>query len=277
MRSPDVSPAATDKASAFRALHAPGALLVLPNAWDAGSARLIESCGAKAIATTSAGLAWAKGYPDGDALPPKVLLAAVAEIHRVIDIPLTVDIEGGYASDPRSVGETVAAVVDAGAVGINIEDGAAPVDLLCEKIAAAKAAAARSGVDLFVNVRTDVYLRGIASGEAAVAETLARAASYRAAGGDGLFVTALREPEAIRRIASAIDVPLNVMIVPGLPGPEDLRASGVRRLSAGSALAQGAHGVTERAAKRLLVDRQYDLLFEGAAEYPRLNAMFARS
>jgi 2-methylisocitrate lyase-like PEP mutase family enzyme len=263
------------RSTAFRALHAPGALLVLPNAWDAGSARTIEACGARAIATTSAGLAWARGFPDGDALPAKVLLAAIAEIFRVINVPLSIDIEGGYSSDPRTVGETVAAVVDAGAVGINIEDGAAPVGLTCSKIEAAKAAAVRSGVDLFVNVRTDVYLRGLAKGDAAVAETLARAAAYGAAGGDGIFVPGLKDADAIQRIAAAVDLPLNVMIVPGLAGPDDLRAWGVRRLSAGSALAQGAHGFTERAAKRLLIDGQYEPLFEGPADYMRLNAMYA--
>jgi 2-methylisocitrate lyase-like PEP mutase family enzyme len=266
--------AVMNRAAAFRALHALGELLVLPNAWDAGSARIIEGCGARAIATTSAGLAWARGYPDGDALPPTILFAAIAEMARVIDVPLTVDIEGGYSTEPRSVAETVTAAIDAGAVGINIEDGAGPVSALCAKITAVKTAAVRTGVDLFVNVRTDVYLRGLASGEQAVAETLARAASYRRAGADGLFVPALRDPDAIRTVASAVEMPLNVMILPDLAAPDDLRAWGVRRLSAGSALAQRAHGLTQRAATRLLVDGQYDQLFEGAAEYGTLNAMF---
>ena len=126
-----------DLAKEFHRLHQGNTPLVLANAWDAGSARLIESCGAVAIATTSAGLAWSRGYPDGDAIPPRDLAAAVADIARVLSVPLTVDVEGGYASDPAQVRENVAAVVGAGAVGINIEDGQASVDLLCAKIGAA--------------------------------------------------------------------------------------------------------------------------------------------
>src|SRR5262245_15798494 len=164
----------------FRDLHAPGRLLVLPNAWDAGSARLIEACGAQAIATTSSGVAWACGYPDGDAIPPEVLIDAVARIRRVLTVPLTVDAEGGHSAEPARVGETIEGLVDAGAVGVNLEDGSVhPPALLCAKIAAAKKAAARVGVDLFVNARTDVFLRGLVEPERRVAETLARGREYR--------------------------------------------------------------------------------------------------
>jgi 2-methylisocitrate lyase-like PEP mutase family enzyme len=141
----------SDQASRFRALHAPGKILVLPNAWDAGSARLIEACGAAAIATTSSGVAWSCGYPDGDAIPPRELVVAVARIVRVLSVPLTVDAEGGYASDPTRVGDTICALVDAGAVGVNLEDGNGSPDLLCAKIDAARKAAVRAGVALFIN------------------------------------------------------------------------------------------------------------------------------
>src|SRR5258706_4115296 len=134
----------------FRDLHAPGRLLILPNAWDAASARLIEECGAEAIATTSSGVAWAQGYPDGNAMPPRFAVTAFAAIARVIDVPLTADIEGGYASEPGAVGELVAQVIDAGVVGINLEDGADAPDVLCAKIEAARGAAVRAGADLFV-------------------------------------------------------------------------------------------------------------------------------
>lgn len=106
----------TDRAREFRRLHQAGSPLLLPNAWDAGSARLIEACGAAAVATTSAGLAWSRGYPDGDRLPPRVLAAAVAEIARVLSVPLSVDVEGGYSEDPRGAAENVRALLDAGAV-----------------------------------------------------------------------------------------------------------------------------------------------------------------
>src|SRR4030095_1347955 len=136
----------------------------------------------------SAGVSWARGYADGNALPLEALLTVAQEIARIIKVPLTVDIEGGYSSDPASVAKVVAGVVDAGAVGINIEDGPAPPELLCAKIDAARRSAERAGVDLFVNVRTDVFLRDIATGAAAIEEVLRRAALYRAAGGDGLFL-----------------------------------------------------------------------------------------
>src|ERR1700676_2161019 len=156
----------------FRGIHQGPAVLVLPNAWDAGTARLIESMGAKAIATTSAGLAWSRGYPDGNALPIDQLIAATRDIARVIRVPLTVDIEAGYSDDPHAVAEFIARVLAAGAVGINIEDGVGSPDLMCQKIAAIRENIAHFGVDLFINTRTDVCLRGIASGAAAIEEII---------------------------------------------------------------------------------------------------------
>ncbi len=257
----------------FRALHAPGQLLVLPNAWDAGSARLIEAHGAAAIATTSAGLAWSRGYADGDRLPPHVLASAVAEIARVVSVPLSADIEGGYSRDPQLVGDAVRAVVDAGAVGINLEDGGSPPELLCRKIEAARAVAAKTGVDLFVNARCDVYLRGLTAPEAALAETLARAERYRAAGCDGVFVPRVREAAAIRAIVAALgEVPLNVLATAGLPPLAELRGLGVRRLSAGSGIAALAYGTTQRAAVRFLADG--GLPAEGAVAYAEMNGLF---
>lgn len=253
----------------FRRLHGPGQLLVLPNAWDAGSARLIESCGAAAIATSSAAVAWAHGYPDGGALPARVLVAAVQQITRGLSVPLTVDIEDGYSSDPGAVGELVAAIADAGAVGINIEDGSGSPDLLAKKISAAKA-----GVDVFVNARTDVYLRGFVSGEHAVAETIERARRYRDAGCDGLFVPCLSDPQPIRRIAGEIVLPLNVMIVPGLAPVAELRALGVRRVSAGAAIAETVYATVRRAALQLLSEGRYEAMFESAMSYSELNALF---
>jgi 2-methylisocitrate lyase-like PEP mutase family enzyme len=226
--------------ASFRRLHAGPELLLLANAWDAGSARLIESLGAQAIATTSAGVAWSHGYRDGHALPVPLLLATVAEIARVLSIPLSVDVEGGYSADPAAVADTVARVADAGAVGINLEDGTDPPDLLCAKIERAKRATAGRGVDLFVNARTDVYLRGLAGGPAAVEETIARGRRYREAGCDGLFVPGIIEASAIRAVVEAIDRPVNVLAWPGLPSPTELQALGVRRLSAGGSVASAA-------------------------------------
>lgn len=258
----------------FRTLHHGSELLVLPNAWDAGSARLIESLGAKAIATTSAGLAWSRGYPDGDALPIEQLFSAARDIARVIRVPLTIDIEGGYSSDPNVVAKVVRGVVDAGAVGINLEDGASPPELLCAKIEAARQAAARADVDLFINARTDVYLRALATGDAAVEEVVRRAELYRRAGCDGIFVPVLSDGSATKAIAAAIDpLPLNIMLVPGLRSFSVLRQLGVRRLSAGSAIAQAALAITAQLATDFL-SGSFDTMFTNAVDYSAMNRHF---
>ena len=251
------------------------ALLLLPNAWDPGSACLIESLGATAIATTSAGLAWSRGYPDGDALPIDQLLATARDIARVIRVPLTVDIEGGYSSDPTMVAQVVGGIIDVGAVGINLEDGAGPPELLCAKIEAARQIAARADVDLFINARTDVYLRALATGEAAVEEVVHRAERYRSAGCDGIFVPGLTDGHAIEAVAAAIDsLPLNIMLMPGLPSVTVLRRQGVRRLSAGATIAQVALGFTRRLATDFLAG-SWDDLFTMAADYSATNRLFS--
>lgn len=266
----------TETLATFRRLHQGPGVLLLANCWDAGSAKLLQSLGARAVATTSAGVAWAQGYPDGDALPTDRLIATVGAIARVLQVPLSVDVEGGYSDDPVAVGELVAAVVDAGAVGINIEDGFAAPDLLAAKIARAKEAAARRGVDLFVNARTDVYLRGLAPEPARVAETLARAARYRNAGADGLFVPRLLAAAEIRQIGAATGMPLNVLAWPGLPPADELAALGVRRLSAGSAIAQVLWGRAAALARAFLDEGRSEPLSENAMPSPEINALFAR-
>jgi 2-methylisocitrate lyase-like PEP mutase family enzyme len=263
-----------DTAVAFRRLHDQG-LLVLPNAWDAGSARLIESLGAKAVATTSAGVAWSHGYADGNLLPVPLLVATIAGIARVVKAPLTVDVEGGYSTDPAAVGETVARVIDAGAVGINLEDGGGDPDSLCSKIEQARGAGTRLGVELFVNARTDVYLRGVAPVGRRVAESLARAERYRAAGADGIFVPGLVDAAEIGAMASGTRLPLNVMAWPGLPQAPELEALGVRRLSAGSTLAQAALGRIASLTAAFLRTGASDPLAEEAMPYSRFNRLMA--
>jgi 2-methylisocitrate lyase-like PEP mutase family enzyme len=259
----------------FRSLHAGPELLVLPNCWDAGSARVIENLGARALATTSAGLAWANGYPDGNFLPVATLVAAVRSIARVLSVPLTVDIEGGYSDDPDKVGETAVAVLEAGAVGINIEDGGGSPELLATKIASIKRATAKAGGDLFINARTDVYLRGLAPAPQRAAETLARAERYRTAGADGLFVPGIVTAEDLRTVVASAGLPLNVMAWTGLPGASQLADLGVRRLSAGSAIAQAAWGHVARGATALLRDGRSEPQ-EGAMPYGELQALFPR-
>ena len=261
----------------FRDLHQGPGILLLANAWDAGSARLIESLGAKAIATTSAGLAWSRGYPDGNLLPEDKLIDAIGDVARVIKVPLTVDFEAGFSDDPRIVAKLVARVLAVGVAGINIEDGGGSPDLLCKKITAIREQAVQAGIDLYINARTDVYLRGIATGEAAIEETIRRGSLYRAAGGDGLFVPGLANIDAIGAITAAIkSMPLNIMAVPNLPSIDTLQKHGVRRLSAGSAIAQAALGSAGRHASAFLAGSMSEM-FGGAAEYGEVNKLFASS
>jgi 2-methylisocitrate lyase-like PEP mutase family enzyme len=256
----------------FRRLHDEGVLL-LANCWDAGSARLIESLGAKALATTSAGVAWSHGHADGDLLPVPLLIATVADIARVARVPLTVDVEGGYSNVPAAVGEVVGQVIDAGGVGINIEDGTGAPDLLCAKIEQAKRAGTRRGVDLFVNARTDVYLSSLAPKDRQVDETLARTARYRAAGADGIFVPGVTDPVEIQAIASVAKLPLNVLARPGLPPASKLAELGVRRLSTGSWVASAALGRVRSLVGGFLGNGIGDPLYEGAMPYAEVNSL----
>ena len=178
------------------------------------------------------------------------------------------------AADPAAVGEVVRRLVGAGAVGINIEDGAVGPDELAARVAAAKRAGAAEGVDLFVNARTDVYLRHLVPADEAIGESLARAGRYREAGADGLFVPAVADPDAIRTIAAEAGLPLNVLVTPGLPPVATLAELGVARVSAGSGIARAAAIVARRAAIQLLEEGRYDALLDGDLDYRTLNALF---
>ncbi len=259
--------------TSFHELHAPGEFLILPNAWDAGSARIIESCGAKAIATSSAAVAWAHGYPDGNFLPPELLAGAVERIARVISIPLSVDSEAGYSNDPAKVAENVASFVNAGAVGINLEDGTESPDLLCRKIEAVKRA-----TNVFVNARVDVLLKKLKPFEQAIEETIARAARYRDAGADGIFVPMLTRDQEIETVAKAIDpLPLNVLVFPGLPPAAELRRLGARRLSAGTSISKASISVIRQLATSLLADGNSEAIYEHITDKTDMNALFPRS
>ncbi|HEX3829074.1 MAG TPA: isocitrate lyase/phosphoenolpyruvate mutase family protein [Sporichthyaceae bacterium] len=177
---------------------------------------------------------------------------AAANIARVLSVPLTIDLEDGYAADARVVAGHVARLVQVGIAGINIEDGADEPAVLAAKVEAIRAAVSTSGADVFVNVRTDVYLRGLAPEGVRVSEVLARAKLYRDAGADGLFVPGIWQPEEIGEVAAAAGLPLNVMYLPGLPALAELGALGVRRLSAGTAIAQGIWGAARVAAEAFL-------------------------
>lgn len=263
-----------EHAKNFRQLHA-GDVLILANVWDAGSARLFAHAGSKAIATTSAGLAWSNGYADGDKLPPDVLVGAVAAIARVIKVPLTVDIEGGYSQEPTRVANLVERLIDAGAIGINIEDGGQSVETLCAKITAIREHVLKKGADLFINARTDVYLRGLAAPGDRVDETIQRASQYQHAGADGIFIPALVDSLEIKQLCEKITLPVNVMALPGLPDSAALHQLGVKRLSAGSAIAQAVLGQAQQIGLAFLkTGKSQDLFTQNAMPYQPINAMF---
>ena len=265
-----------DHYETFRALHAPGELLVLPNAWDALSARLVEDAGARAIATTSAVVAWAHGVPDGNRLAPALLAAATARIARAIRVPLTVDAEGGLEEDPAAVAANVSALIDGGAVGINLEDGTGAPELLARKIEAIRKAIARQRASLWINARTDVVLAQLVPRDQAVAEIGRRAALYRDAGADSLFAPGVSDPETIAGVvAAAGEMPVNLLSVPGLPGGAELRRLGVRRLSAGSALGAVAYAAARDAARSLLDEGDTAALQQRPhIDYGPTNALF---
>lgn len=264
----------TSAAETFHALHQGPEILVLPNAWDAASAALIADAGAKAVATSSAAVAWAHGYPDGDALPMEKVVATVAEIARVVDVPVTCDFEGGYTDDLDVLGGNIARVIDAGAVGINFEDGGRDPDLHARKIEAARGAAEKAGVDLFINARTDVYLKGLAQGEAAEAETVRRAGLYAAAGASGIFTPGPSDEALIGRLAQAIALPLNVMLLPALPPAARLQALGVRRLSSATAPFRLAYATLAKGVAAYLAGGEAQAF--AAEGLPNLNARFTR-
>ena len=261
-------------AHTFRQLHAASEPLRLPNAWDAGSARLFESLGAKAIATTSAGVAWSNGYPDGRTMPADTAIQVAASIARVLHVPLTVDIENGYADQPAVVAQTVLRFMEAGVVGINIEDGPDAPELLAAKIEAIKNAAAGAGADIFINARTDVYLASLVEDDKRVDEVLLRAARYRSAGADGLFVPGLSAPADIEAVVAAVGLPLNVMAWPSLSDASALAQLGVRRLSAGSGIPQVLWGHAARLAQDFLETGSSTPMGRDAMSYAHLQALF---
>lgn len=273
-------------ADAFRRLHQPdaGRILVLPNAWDAMSARLIEEAGARAIATTSAGVAWALGRTDGEGLTRDQMINAIERITRVVRVPVTADVERGYGDGTAGVAETVRRVIGAGAVGINLEDapgrdGAAlmETDAQAERIAAAREAAAGEGVEIYVNARIDPYLAQAGAPEGRFDETVRRAQAYVAAGADGVFVPGVADAETIRALAAAVRVPLNVMGGRGTgPDVAELQALGVARVSVGPALTLAAMAQIRRAAAEVLEQGTFTSL-QGGLPYPEANGLFVRA
>jgi 2-methylisocitrate lyase-like PEP mutase family enzyme len=263
-----------DQAARFRALHRPGTPLVLANAWDVASARVFALAGAPALGTTSAGVAWSLGYPDGQHLPVPLLVDAVARIARAVDVPVTVDVEAGYGDGPAAVRDVVRAMIDAGAVGVNVEDGGGPPDALAAKVGALRELAGALDLPLFVNARTDVYLRPLVAPGERLAEAERRLARYAAAGADGLFVPGIMEPEEIARLAR-LPRPINVYAFRGVPSVPELARLGVGRVSVGCGPMQATLGLARRIAAELFETGTYEHMSDGALSVGQANHLFA--
>lgn len=265
-------------AEVFAGLHKAGEPLLLANAWDVASAVAVQAAGARAIATTSAGVAWSLGVPDAGGLDADHAAAVIARIAAAVSVPVSADIEAGYGDSPDAVATTVAAVVRAGAVGVNLEDRRDGASLFAaaqqaERLAAARAAA--GDVPVWINARTDIFLsQACPSTRAGVAAALERAAVYKAAGADSLFVPGLVDLRAIAELAAG-PLPVAVMAWPGAPTVPELTAAGVVRISLGSAIAQAAYGLTARAAAELFTSGTYDLSANGI-EYDTMNNTLSR-
>jgi 2-methylisocitrate lyase-like PEP mutase family enzyme len=266
-----------DKAEQLRALHRAPPILVLPNAWDAVSARLFQAEGFPAIATTSAGVAATLGYPDGGAVPPREMFEAVARIARAVSVPVTADIEHAYGATPDAVADNVLRVIAAGAVGINIEDcmpGASDLEaitLQADKIARIVKAVKTSGVPIVVNARTDVFLREIGVPEARLGVAVERGKAFLAAGADCVFVPGVRDPDTISALVNGIGGPVNILAVKGSPKIPELEALGVARVSVGSGPHRATLALARDIARELRNKGSYNLFTSHAMAYDEAN------
>ena len=270
------------KAQAFRKMHDRSSILVLPNAWDAVTARLFERLGFGAVATTSGGVAWSLGYPDGEQAPLGEVVAATGRIVHAVDVPVTVDIEAGYGATPEAVAGTVRVVVAAGAVGINLEDGLhAPgalrkADEAADRIRAAREAAASAGVPMVINARTDTYLLKYGASDAErFDETVKRAKAYLAAGADCIFPIGLGDSAPLAALVRALDAPINVAARPGMPSVTELARLGVARVSTATRFATLALSAVERAAKELHETGRFECL-EASLTHPDVQRLLDR-
>jgi 2-methylisocitrate lyase-like PEP mutase family enzyme len=229
----------TEKATRFAELHVAGTPLMLYNAWDAGSAKSIVEAGAKAIATSSWSVAAAQGYGDGEEIPIEFAEQLVARVVSSVDIPVTIDIEGGYSEDDGLLAANISRLLDLGVIGINFEDrivkgsGLYSIGRQAQRITAIRKAAEQMGVELFVNARTDLFFEHVEDAAQAIGEALDRARAYAAAGASGFFIPGLAKAELIGRICNDVALPVNVMVMDGVPSNDHLIELGVARISYG--------------------------------------------
>lgn len=259
------------KAENLRALHHGPEVLVLPNAWDCASARIFEELGFPAIATTSAGVSFSLGYADGQNIPGEEMLAAVSKIARCVDVPVTADLEGGYGD----ISETASALLESGAVGLNLEDilGQGPESLASIDEQVSRIAAVRS-TGVVVNARTDLYLLQIGDASTRFDRACDRLKAYRDAGADCVFIPGITSDDLIARFVDALQCPINILAVAGVPPIARLKELGVARVSVGSGMMRSAMGHTRLIAEQLKNTGQFDKMIEGAIPYPEANNLF---
>ncbi len=252
------------RAQTLRALHRPPPILLLPNAWDLISARIFADAGYPAIATTSGGVAWALGYADGEKTPWAELVDATARIAAAVAVPVTADIEAGYGASPEEVARHVVEIAQAGAVGVNLEDGAGgglrTIDDMSARVAAARRAVSEAGLDLVINARTDVYLHGSGDAAAKRDEAVKRGKAYLAAGADCIYVFALTELAAISAITRALAAPVNIMGRAGTPPLAALESAGVARVSTATGATLVAASLLQQLAKDLRAKGDFGIL-----------------
>lgn len=271
-----------EKAESLLRLHQPGAALLLPNAWDAASARLFEEAGFPAIGTTSAGIAFALGYRDGEQIGRDEMVQVIARIASAVQVPVTADIEAGYGAAPAEVAQTIQRVIAAGAVGVNLEDSTSdpagslyPVAAQTARIAAARAEAQRAELPLVINARIDTYL---ANGEpqARFDETVQRARAYLQAGADSIFVPFISDPSLIQRLVRAIPGPLNILAQPGASSAPELFKLGVARVSIGVRAMLATMGLVRSIARELHEHGTYAALVRDDYSFAEAAALFTK-
>ena len=269
------------KANTFRGMHRGPGMLILLNAWDVASARVFEESGFGAIATTSAGVAFSLGYPDGQKISREEMLARVGRIARAVKVPVTADVEAGYGARPEDAARSASDVIAAGAVGMNLEDAtgeaARPLyelSLQLERIRAVREAALKSGVLLVLNARTDVYLAKVGDPSARYDETVRRLAAFRDAGADCVFLPGVVDAETIARVVKDVQCPVNILTGPGAPPIPELQKMGVARVSVGSGPMRATLGLVKRIAEELKGSGTYTTL-EGGIPYADVNRMLS--
>ncbi len=265
------------KAELLRSLHSGPEVLVLPNAWDAVSARIVEAEGFPAIATSSAGVAGVLGYPDGQRIPRTEMLFLIGKIARAVDVPVSADVEAGYEDPAR----TALDVIEAGAVGMNLEDMVGhemvPLPQQLETIRKVIAAAKGAGVPLVLNARTDIYLAKHGDESTRFDRAVERLNAFREAGADCLFAPGVTDRETIGRLASALKGPLNILAGIGMPTIPELKKLGVRRLSVGSGTSRVALGALRRFARQIRDEGTLTPLATEAIPYPEVQKLLTRA